>query len=148
MNVAAAFTRGAEVGLQVSLLRKSLTADLGYALTDSLDRERDRTLEGRALHRGTLSLRYRLRDLGMSASAWTAVTSERPFYDVVRNEEVEITADPFVSLDLRIDKTLGKHFTLFAGADNLFDAGDAEVLPVAPRTFYFGVTARYAKDEL
>ena len=66
INVASAMTRGVEVATRIDLPR-FLTMNLGYTLTDSLDRERERRLEGRSLHRVNMKLNISQLSWGLKA---------------------------------------------------------------------------------
>jgi outer membrane receptor for ferrienterochelin and colicins len=136
-NVASAFTRGVESQLRVEPL-DGLSADLSYTLTDTRDRELDRPLPCRPRHQSALALTY--------ARGGTQATVRGRLVGVRRLCEAaggETTADRYVTLDARLAQQLFRRFTLFAGATNLLDQGDAELLPIAPRTFYGGAQVTY-----
>lgn len=138
VNIASARTRGVETRLRVMPL-DGLTIDAGYALTDTLDRSENRPLPGRARHRITGLVRYRHQPWGLSAQLRGSFTGARLFFA----DEAEIEAEPYTSLDGRVAQDVTRFLTAFAGVDNVLDAGDPSYLPIAPRTFYGGLTARY-----
>jgi outer membrane receptor for ferrienterochelin and colicins len=143
VNIAAAHTQGFDVSVRAKT-GFGLSVDLEYALTDSWDEENDRAIEGRALHRGSVQLGYQLRELGFDASASLLWVGSRPFYVDPDGDGGEETrdADPYATARVRLAQDLGKWLTLFVGVDNLFDAGNADDLPIAPRSFYAGLDAR------
>ena len=120
--------------------------DIGYALTDSRDLVEERPLEGRALHRGTLRWTLLHPAWGSSATLRGSWVGSRPFYIDEDGDGVEETQDaaPYTMLDIRLGQDLFEdRVSLFAGVDNLLQAGDAAWLPVPPRTFYAGLNGRY-----
>ena len=149
VNIASAMTQGVELYLRARPVA-GLRLEGSYALTDTEDRETGRPLEGRALHRGTFTVRYAHSDSGLQASVRGSVVGERPFFvpDPLGEDGdlMEVHAEPYTTLDLRLRQRIGqrkgRHLELFAGVDNLLDAGDAQFLPLQPRTFYGGVTGR------
>jgi outer membrane receptor for ferrienterochelin and colicins len=143
-NIARAHTQGLELTARLTLPR-GLSLDLGYSLWASEDEERHRALEGRPLHRGTLALRYALGRYGFDALMRCAIVGSRPFYEDPDGDGVDATrhAAPYVQLDLRVSKRLGRHLSIFAGADNLTNAGDARYLPLSPRGIYAGAQGRF-----
>ncbi len=64
-NIRRAYTRGGQVMLDYRL-NKHLTMGVGYAHTDTRDLEFDIPLEGRARHRGTYRVRWRLKKFSFS----------------------------------------------------------------------------------
>jgi outer membrane receptor for ferrienterochelin and colicins len=143
-NVASAFTRGLESHLRVEPLA-GLSADLSYTFTDTRDRENDRPLSGRARHQGAFSVTYDR--AGTQAMARARVVGERSFFEDVESGEGVMTqesvAPAHVALDARVAQKLFRRFTVFAGATNLLDAGDAQLSPLAPRSFYGGAQVNY-----
>src|SRR5690606_19262405 len=103
-----------------------LTINAGYTLTETWDGESERRLEGRARHRFTLSaqLKYDPWEIGLVARA--ALSVDRVYYVDDDNDgvEEELYADPLAQVDLRLFKRFTRHLEIFAGIDNLLDAGD------------------------
>jgi outer membrane receptor for ferrienterochelin and colicins len=144
VNVASARTMGVETLVRVRPIA-GLTTELGYTFTDTLDREKDRPLSGRARNMVTARVHYRLSSLGTMADAQAALSGRRVFYQdrgLGGGEEV-VSTPPYVSLDLRLSQDLFDWLVLFAGVDNTFDSGKSGLMPMQPRTFYGGMTARY-----
>ena len=52
-------------------------------------------------------------------------------------------ADPYATIDLRVSQRFLRYLTAFVGVENLLDAGDAVLTPLAPRSFYGGLNVRY-----
>jgi len=137
-NVASARTTGVEALARVRPI-DPLTFEVGYVLTDTLDRENDRPLPGRALHRGTFKVKYVHTGSNSRAVVRGRVYGTRRFF--VGDEEQP--ADPYAAVDARVETEVGMGVSVFAGVDNALDAGDPELLPIPPRSFYGGLTARY-----
>jgi outer membrane receptor for ferrienterochelin and colicins len=146
VNVASAWTTGGEADASFRL-GSVVSADLGYTYTATRDRELDRPLDGRAPHRGTF---------GISARHWEGVATLQGevvgpttfFLDEDGDgTEDTVVADPYVNAKVRLEKTLfetrpldrGARLRLFAGVDNVLDAGDALYVHLDPRLFYGGL---------
>ena len=143
-NIASAYTQGVETSVRAKLLR-GLRLDIGYTLTDTYDRQRNRPLEGRALHRGTASLRYRNSAWGLDCMLRSRIVGRRPFYFQSESDTPEF-AEPYSTIDVRFDKrftVLDTELSVFAGGENLLNAGDPIFLPIQPRTFYAGLGGNY-----
>lgn len=147
-NIASAFTRGGEV-----LVRArpkfgpidGITLEAGYTLTDSRDRELQVALPGRAQHRGTLKFGYEHTGVGFRTNVRGNIVGSRPFYDGFDDNDqlIRVHADGYTSIDIRAEQIIMTRFILYAGVKNLFDEGDVTFLPIAPRTFYLGMRAKY-----
>ena len=137
-NIAAAYTQGLETRATLTPIT-GLRAQLGYVLTDTRDEALGRPLEGRALHRWTLSVRLAHRETGLSGTLRTAVTGDRVYFEDRDGDGAEdpLVMGPMVQTDLRVGLTLLDHLELYAGVDNLIDAGDA-FFALRPRTLYAG----------
>jgi len=141
VNIASARTQGLEASARIQISERLLFRP-GYALTDSSDLEKDRPLNGRALHRGNFEVRYDDRDLGLQLSARGTVVGERPFYVESETEERTIKTDPFANVDLRMAQEITDKLTLFASVRNLLEAGETEYLPLRPRTISAGISGQ------
>jgi len=142
VNVLEATTRGGEVSGSIVLGPADLS--LSYTFTDAIDRTLDRLLEGRARHRGTANLGVKTSGGGTRVTGRTAVVGPRIFYSDALDPDATVTEAPaYVELDARAQQALSKRFALFAGVDNILDAGDADRLPLTPRLFYAGVDGRF-----
>jgi outer membrane receptor for ferrienterochelin and colicins len=148
VNIASAHTQGFEAIARFRVL-PGLRCEAGYALTDTEDEERGRSLEGRALHRGTFDFRYRRPGWGLKATARGSLVGRRPYYEDEDGDgsDERRVADPYATVGLRLEKALVERLVVFAGVENLFDAGDAEFLAIQPRTFYGGMTRQLGTEE-
>ncbi len=144
INIAAARTRGVESQARLRLW-SGATAEVGYTLLDAEDRTAGVPLEGRPRHRTTAALTQRHARWGVEASARLAWTGERPFYLDRDGDGVaeRFDAAPYASLDARLGWEVWGGAGIFLGGENLLNAGDAELLPLAPRRLYGGVTFNY-----
>ena len=143
VNIASARTRGAELQARWRLHRL-LAATVGYTLTDTLDREADRPLPDRARHRGSFELQYRPIER-LTVAAHGEVVGRRKFFadEDGDGDEDTLVAGRYAWLGARAEMEIGDHLSLFAGADNLADAGNSDFLPISPRTFYAGLRGHY-----
>ncbi len=144
VNIGAARTRGIEASLRWEPVAQ-VALSLGYDLTDTLDREEGRPLEGRALHRGNGSLCLSIPPWQVTFTARGRLEGPRLYFedqDGDGEEETEIRSSPHALLDLRLEKRFSAAVELFIGVDNLLDAGEAEYLPLPPRAFYGGIALR------
>lgn len=74
----------------------------------------------------------------------SSVVGPRVFYSDALDPDATVTEAPaYVELDARAQQALSKRFAVFAGVDNILDAGDADRLPLTPRLFYAGVDGRF-----
>jgi outer membrane receptor for ferrienterochelin and colicins len=144
VNISDATTRGGEVATSAKLGPGELS--LSYTFTDAIDRSLARPLEGRARHRATANLGLRTRR-GTRFTGRTAVVGPRIFYsDALDPQATVSTAPAYVELDLRAQQAMSDRFAVFAGVDNLLDAGDADRLPLTPRLLYAGVDGRFGAE--
>ena len=140
VNVAEARTRGVELQARLRPVHQGphrVRVELGYSFLDADDLGQGRALPGRARHRATFQARYRQRELGFDLLWRSQLVGARPFY--VDGERIE--AEPYLSLDLRLEQAIGDHLRAFLGADNVLNNGGT-YLNVQPRTFWFGLAAR------
>lgn len=142
-NVARALTQGLEATLRVEPT-SWLELEGSYTYLDGIDLDAARPLEGRAPHRVTYRLRAWSSSLGGSLALRGTWVSVRPFYDQVRPDGTigPVEAPAYQSFDLRLEQSLGQHLSAFAGIDNVLGAGTDDPVPLAPRTFYFGLDGR------
>ncbi|TXD36197.1 TonB-dependent receptor [Lujinxingia vulgaris] len=142
-NIASARTRGLE-----SMLRlrpgKGVRLELGYTLTDTLDRDQSRPLEGRAPHRLSFTFGADRLPLGLKANLRAQLTSARTYYFDGTTElaEPEI-APPSALVDAHLWRDFGDHFSVSLQGTNLLNQGDARFLPIAPRALFAALSARY-----
>ena len=143
LNIGRARTRGVETRARIHLLPSRgahrLRADVSYTFLDARDRESQRALPGRSRHMGTLHLRYEHRTHGLRALVRSSLNGARTFFP---NEDEVIEAEPYLSLDLRVEKSvLDGRLRMYAGVDNVMNNGGI-YLGARPRTFWFGIAAR------
>lgn len=143
LNVGQALTRGLEFTARTTYAGFSLEGS--YTLTQARDRLNDAPLEGRALHRGTAKLAYNSESIGLQASARASFVGPRALSDGVDDQGQTLWryTDPYVSIDLRFNQTIGEYVELYGGIDNILDVGNALDLPLKPRTYYGGLVGRY-----
>ena len=138
VNIADATTQGVESMLSFDAGHTQLR--IGHVLLEGTDNERDRALEGRARHRGTVRLNaeYEAWDLNWMTRA--GMVGQRPYYLDTDGDGEEDTfyTDPFVTLDARVSKGLWSWAEVFLGADNMLGAGDATFVTIPPRRLYGG----------
>jgi len=140
-NVARARSAGGEATAE---LRPWSWLDLGgsYTYTDARDLTLDRPLEGRARHRGTASLGLQLEPTDSRLTSRSVFVGPRSFYSDADDPAATVDRPAgYALVDVRFEQAVGRSVGLFAGVDNLLDAGDAELTPLFPRFFYAGVRA-------
>ncbi len=142
-NINTAYTQGVESSLRLSPVTP-LSITLGYTYLDTWDGEHDRPLEGRAPHRLSLSARLKNDTLGVTLTTRGSLSIGRQYYLDPDGDGIDETVvpGPLAHLDARLAKSLGEHFEVFAGVDNILDAGD-DLTALLPRTAYVGAMARY-----
>lgn len=143
-NIDSASSRGVEANVRLSPL-SGLRLDMGYAWTQTRDGAGGQPFSGQPLHRATASARYRVPGLGFEALGRGAFVGKRPFYQDTNGDEVAERQDAsgYASVDLRLAQAVGYGVTTFLLAENLLDAGDADFLPMQPRTFSGGMRLDY-----
>ncbi len=135
INVARARSRGMELSAGVTPL-PGLSVLGGYTLTDARNLTEDRPLEAQGAHRWFGQVRYRNRQWGFTAQLRFSVTGQRPF----TTDTGTSWSQPFGMLDARLGKSINPHLEVFLAGANLLNAGDAQFLPIAPRTVFAGLT--------
>lgn len=165
-NIEEARTGGVELMVKVRPADQ-VELSLGYTLTDTLDRVRERQLEGRARHRVQVGVVGRGLPLGLEASAKASFVGCRPFYggeqegsfggEARAQQEGEVRcrlgedtsgggvdlAHPYALLEARLGRDFGEYFHGFLRGTNLTNAGDVRFLPIAPRTVQVGLRGRF-----
>lgn len=143
-NVESAVTQGIEGFVRVEWI-DGFSTDASYTYLDARDLERDRALPGRSPHRVTFRALLDYDPWGLSAWVRGSWVDEAPFFfeeDGGARFRTEF-APAHVNLDVRLQQRIGDHISTFVGADNLLDAGDPALLPIAPRGVYAGVNGFY-----
>jgi len=144
-NVNSALTRGFTATLSVSPMA-GLRLEFGYDLTDARARgDGDQQLSGVPAQRATASLRYRAPEIGFETQWRGSFVGTRPFYQDTDGDGVDErrNAYGYASIDVRVAQRIGYGFRSFFLGENLLDAGDAEFLAMAPRTFSGGLEYEY-----
>lgn len=119
-----------------------LSAQVSYTYTDADDLDGDRPLAGRAEHQGTASLSGTYAPWRMTTSASLNLLGPRPFYP--SDDLTQAIVTPVTPLlDARMAWRVRPSIDLFAGVDNLLDAGLPDLDPTHPRRVYGGITARF-----
>ncbi|MEX1362971.1 MAG: TonB-dependent receptor [Nannocystaceae bacterium] len=144
VNIGEATTRGAETQAAITVLRR-LTLDGSYTFVHTLDHATGRPLPGRPRHSGTAGLRFHRPASGTTVRVRSTILGERSFFIDTDDDgiEQELRSDAFATVDLRVSQRLFRYAQLFAGIENLLDAGNATDNPLQPRTFYGGLNLRY-----
>jgi outer membrane receptor for ferrienterochelin and colicins len=144
-NVDSAMTRGLIASLSVSPLA-GLKLEFSYDLTDAYSRgSSNQRLSGVPAQRATAGLRYRAPNVGLETSWRGTFVGKRPFYQDTDGDGTDERRDSYgyASIDVRVAQRIGYGFRSFFMGENLLDAGDAEFLALAPRTFSGGVEFEY-----
>lgn len=143
VNVASAMTRGIEGTIRLTPL-PGLIVEPGYTLNETLDRSKNRALEGRPLHKLSLTARYRYEPWGLGFYARGAWNGERPFYSNGSDGQTQTTmASPYTTLDARITKSLTENLSAHVQGSNLLDVRDPAHAPMQPLTVLAGLTATF-----
>ncbi len=138
-NIGFAKTQGIELSA-TARAKKILQLGASYTLTDTRDLVLQKALPGRSLHQGSMVLSVKPPRIGTHINLRTKFFSSQLYY----GEALEDTrTDPFATIDLRVSQRIWRYFDAFIGVDNILGAGDARYIPLAPRSFYGGVNARY-----
>lgn len=139
VNVGSAVARGLEAKTSVEFLRH-FTATGSYTWLDARDQITNAPLVGRSRHQAALALEFHQRRWGTRVFARAAAWSRRPYSNATGGQDF---APGYATLDVRLSQSLLRYLTLFVGAENLLDAGDADFTLLAPRSFYAGLTLAY-----
>jgi len=144
-NVARARSAGGEATLSVEPVA-GVALGGPYTYTDARDLALDRELEGRARHRGTASLRLDHDATDSQLSSRAGFVGQRSYYADAADPSSSVDRRPgYVLVDVRAEQGLGRSLSAFVGADNLLDAGDADLTPLLPRFFYAGLSAELSR---
>lgn len=147
-NVGDARSHGVEAALAAKF-GEVVDAELSYTFTDARDLELRRRLPGRPAHHTSARVRWRHPRSGTSAQLRAAAFGQQFYYADNDGDGVEepLRIAPYANVDIRLAQDiLGGKLSLFLGVDNLLNAGDAGYLPLVPRLFYGGISARIRSD--
>ena len=142
VNVASAVTQGIEALLRLEPF-EGFTLEPGYTLNDTLDRAHNRPLEGRPLHKGTLTARYQHDAWGFGAYVRGAVHGTRPFFEDAVTPATTVQAPGYTTLEARLTQRISPQVSAFVQGSNLLDAGDPTYLPIQPLTILAGLITRF-----
>lgn len=141
-NIHSAFTQGLEINSRFQIL-KGFQGGWGVAFLKAIDKSKNKNLEGRASIRSNFDLVYNNQDWALETQIRGSIVGARPFYSPLENGvEEAVFAKPYATLEFRMEQSLGKHFSIFGGAENVLDVGDSEYLMIQPRSFYTGIKGR------
>jgi len=135
-NIASAYTAGIDNRLTY-YLNRYLRFSLGYSFTYAYDVGMGRLLPGRALHRGTVGLLLRYKNL--MVRTLTAINDRMPYYLTDTAKTPDYYTSVFATIDINAEYLIGAGFSVYAGGENLNSAGDSRYLPLAPARVYGGV---------
>lgn len=143
-NVGASVTQGIETMFELRV-REFVRLQASYTLLHAEDLERRRALPGRAVHAGTVALTLAYPQWGTRVDVRSAVTGRRRFFADQDGDGIDDTTveAPFATLDIRASQRFLRVFAVFVGVENLLDVGNATTTPLAPRSFYGGLTIAY-----
>ncbi|WP_181234526.1 TonB-dependent receptor plug domain-containing protein [Enhygromyxa salina] len=142
VNIGTAYTRGVEAKTSVEFLRHFMVTG-SYTWLDARDQINDLPLVGRSRHQGALAFEFHQRRWGTRLFARAAAWSPRPYTSDDGDASGQALAPAYATVDARLSQGLLRYLTLFVGAENLLDAGDAEFTLIAPRSFYAGLSVAY-----
>jgi outer membrane receptor for ferrienterochelin and colicins len=141
-NLERAWTMGVESALRLDAADYA-SATLGYTWLRTWDGENQRELEGRAKHRVTLGARFAWPAWQLELTTRAAVAIGRVYFvEQQDGSEARVTPAAQAQLDARVAKHFGRYLEVFAGVDNLLDAGDSYAA-LRPFTLYAGARGRY-----
>ncbi|MNX21405.1 Vitamin B12 transporter BtuB precursor [compost metagenome] len=142
VNVASAMTRGVEASLRIQAF-KGLILEPGYTLNDTLDRSTGLQLEGRSLHKGTLTARYQHDPWGLGLYVRGALNGERPFHSTTNGVTTTTMAPAYTTLEARLTKSITQQLSAHVQGTNLLNIADPVYTPMQPLTVLAGLTARF-----
>src|SRR5690606_3342247 len=121
-----------------------LTLNLGYTLMQTHNGELKRPLVGRPIHRATTRLSSHVASLGLTFNFRGSLALLRPYFEDPEGDGTQemIYGAPLFEADLSVTKSFSKHFELYAGINNLANAGDIYAA-ITPRQGYAGVRGSY-----
>jgi outer membrane receptor for ferrienterochelin and colicins len=136
-NIARA--RTVDVDGRASVAVNRLRLEFGVALTYTRDLEANSPLPGVPPWRTQTAARWRDDSAGFAADLEFALTGSRSYVTGMTSVRTGSRIDGRA----RIAKSFGGRVSAFLGLDNLFDVGDDDYDPIAPRTAYVGLTTTH-----
>ena len=147
-NISSALTEGVELSVS-SRVADRLSLDAGYTFLYTRNLELDLPLEGRPPHRVTLEAQGHQLPGGLDATLRAAWSAAQVYYGGADDDgAIElVTAPAFTTLGLRLGRGFGPGAEVYAGVDNLLDAGDPTYNRLSPRLVYLGLRAAWPHGE-
>ena len=147
INVAEAITQGGEANL-IADLWTGFTISGGYTYSHTLNVQENRPLEGRPVHRVSGELYQSIEQTDTTLSLRGSWNGSKAFFIDTDGdgEEERLDSDPSTLIDARVSQDIGLGRTgirVFAGVENILSEGDPDHLPIAPRTYFVGLTGRF-----
>lgn len=146
VNIASVWTAGGELEASVQ------DADVGqlgvvYRLTETLDRETELPLSGRARHQVSTQAGLQLPIWDSSLQARSSWFGPRAFVRSVDGESVVSDAPAFVQIDLSLRIVPHERFDLVLGVENLANAGSTpeDLLQTRPRRGFLTLQGRLGR---
>ena len=131
-NIGEATMSGVEIEWGLGLpMGFDLSGNLAYLDTENEDTGEE--LEGRPDYKGSLKLGYHHADAGFRANLRLDYIGERYYADEPEDDVTQLSA--------YLSKTILDGVVLFAGIDNIFDAGSGS--DIEPTFYYGGVSLKY-----
>jgi outer membrane cobalamin receptor len=145
VNVARATTLGGDLTVSMQPWRP-LELRASYALLGTRDVGRDRPLDGRPVHRGTVTLQFDEPRTRLSAAVRAAIGGTRTYFTTGEDgRTVRATAPATVQLDARAGWWVTRGVEVHVGVDNALDVRDG-FLALMPRTVYAGLRLRHPES--
>ncbi|HEY1076798.1 MAG TPA: TonB-dependent receptor [Fontimonas sp.] len=142
-NIASARLTGIDAQAQFQLA-EPFELRLGYGWLRSRDEDTGEALSGRPTHRANASLLFK--QPLYNAQLRGVWIGERQFatdIDTGGAPSAAGNSDAYALFDARAEWTRWKNYGFAVGINNLFDAGDSPLLPIAPRAVYVELQLRY-----
>lgn len=144
VNVGDARTAGLESELRLAVKEPGwrFDLDLGYTRLHARDLNAQRPLPGRSRDQASLRATFDHEASGVGLRLRTLLAGARTF----NADDGPVRSEPYLTVDARIEKSLGDHLGVFAGVDNLLNNGGI-YLNTRPRTFWVGLSAHRPAPE-
>ncbi|MBO6939774.1 MAG: TonB-dependent receptor [Deltaproteobacteria bacterium] len=138
VNVGDARTAGLESELRLAIQEPGWRVDLdfGYTRLHSRDLQTDDELPGRSRDQASLRATFDHRESGVGVRLRTLLAGARSF----SGDDGRVRSEPYLTVDVRLEKSLGERLGVFAGVDNLLNNGGI-YLTTRPRTYWVGLSA-------
>lgn len=142
-NIASARLTGIDAQAQLQLT-EPLELRLGYGWLRSRDDDTGEELSGRPAHRANASLLFRQPHYNAQLrGVWIGERQFATDIDTGGAPSPAGASDAYALFDARAEWTRWKNYGFAVGINNLFDAGEASFLPIAPRAIYVELQLRY-----